>query len=225
MCIRDRINTSKIDIQILSPYEATVFTLNKVKEGKSVISVSGNVLRDYLTDLFPILELGTSAKMLSIVPLMNGGKLFETGAGGSAPKHVQQVLKENHLRWDSLGEFLAISVALEDISNNKPSAKILSVCLNKAIEELLKKNKSPSRKVGEIDNRGSHFYLALFWSKFLSEQNENQKIKNEFSKVYKDLLNNEIKIMNEINSNQGKSIDLKGYYKIETSIINHVMRP
>ena len=220
-----KINTSKIDIQILSPYEATVFTLNKLKEGKSVISVSGNVLRDYLTDLFPILELGTSAKMLSIVPLMNGGKLFETGAGGSAPKHVQQVLKENHLRWDSLGEFLAISVALEDISNNKPSAKILSVCLNKAIEELLKKNKSPSRKVGEIDNRGSHFYLALFWSKFLSEQNVNQKIKKEFSKVYKDLLNNEIKIMKEINSNQGKSIDLKGYYKIETSIINNVMRP
>ena len=134
-------------------------------------------------------------------------------------------MKEKHLRWDSLGEFLAISVALEDISNNKPSAKILSVCLNKAIEELLKKNKSPSRKVGEIDNRGSHFYLALFWSKFLSEQNENKKIKNEFSKVYEDLLNNEVKIMKEINSNQGKSIDLKGYYKIETSIINHVMRP
>ena len=156
---------------------------------------------------------------------MNGGKLFETGAGGSAPKHVQQLLKENHLRWDSLGEFLAISVALEDISINKPSTKILSICLNKAIEELLKKNKSPSRKVGEIDNRGSHFYLALFWSKFLSEQNENQKIKNEFSKVYKDLIKNEDKIMNEINSKQGKSVDLKGYYKTETSTINKIMRP
>ena len=220
-----KINTSDIDIQILSPYEATIFTLKKVKKGKSVISVSGNVLRDYLTDLFPILELGTSAKMLSIVPLMNGGKLFETGAGGSAPKHVQQLLKENHLRWDSLGEFLAISVALENISTNKPGTKILSICLDKAIEELLKKNKSPSRKVGEIDNRGSHFYLALFWSKFLSKQNENKKIKNEFSKIYKDLLKNEVKIMNEINSKQGKRIDLKGYYKANNSIVNEIMRP
>ena len=220
-----KINNSKIDIQILSPYEATVFTLNKVKEGKSVISVSGNVLRDYLTDLFPILELGTSAKMLSIVPLMNGGKLFETGAGGSAPKHVQQLLKENHLRWDSLGEFLAISVALEDMSLKNPNSKILSVCLNQAIEKLLKNNKSPSRKVGEIDNRGSHFYLALYWSKFLSSQDENKEIKNEFSKVYQDLLKNENKIMNEINSNQGKSIDLNGYYKTDNSIINKIMRP
>ena len=220
-----KINTSKIDIQILSPYEATVFTLNKVKEGKSVISVSGNVLRDYLTDLFPILELGTSAKMLSIVPLMNGGKLFETGAGGSAPKHVQQLIKENHLRWDSLGEFLAISVALEDMSLKNPNCKILSVCLNQAIEKLLKNNKSPSRKVGEIDNRGSHFYLALYWSKFLSSQDKNKEIKNEFSKVYQDLLKNENKIMNEINSNQGKSIDLNGYYKTDNSIINKIMRP
>ena len=220
-----KINATMLNIQILSPYEATVFTLNKVKEGKSVISVSGNVLRDYLTDLFPILELGTSAKMLSLVPLMNGGKLFETGAGGSAPKHVQQLLKENHLRWDSLGEFLAVSVALDDISLKNPSAKILSDCLNKAIEELLKNNKSPSRKVGEIDNRGSHFYLALFWSKFLSEQNENRKMKIEFSKVHKELLKNENKIMNEINSKQGKSVDLKGYYKTDNSIIDKIMRP
>jgi isocitrate dehydrogenase len=220
-----KINTSKLNIKILSPYEATLFTLNKVKEGKSVISVSGNVLRDYLTDLFPILELGTSAKMLSIVPLMKGGKLFETGAGGSAPKHVQQLLKENHLRWDSLGEFLAVTVALDDMSAKNPGAQILSVCLNKAIEELLKNNKSPSRKVGEIDNRGSHFYLALFWSKFLSEQDENQKMKSNFSKVHKELLKNENKIMNEINSMQGKNIDLKGYYKTDNSTINKIMRP
>ena len=163
--------------------------------------------------------------MLSIVPLMKGGKLFETGAGGSAPKHVQQLLKENHLRWDSLGEFLAVTVALDDMSAKNPGAQILSVCLNKAIEELLKNNKSPSRKVGEIDNRGSHFYLALFWSKFLSEQDENQKMKSNFSKVHKELLKNENKIMNEINSMQGKNIDLKGYYKTDNSTINKIMRP
>ena len=187
----EKYDISDLNIQILSPYNATLFTLEKIKKGNDVISVSGNVLRDYLTDLFPILELGTSAKMLSIVPLMNGGKLFETGAGGSAPKHVQQLIDENHLRWDSLGEFLAISVALEDMSLKNPNSKILSVCLNQAIEKLLKNNKSPSRKVGEIDNRGSHFYLALYWSKFLSSQDENKEIKNEFSKVYQDLLKNE----------------------------------
>ena len=173
-----------LNIQILSPYKATLFTLEKIKKGNDVISVSGNVLRDYLTDLFPILELGTSAKMLSIVPLMNGGKLFETGAGGSAPKHVQQLLEENHLRWDSLGEFLAISVALENIGRTNFKSKILSKCLSKAIEKLLLNEKSPSRKVGEIDNRGSHFYLALYWAEHLSKQNENIELKDEFEMVY-----------------------------------------
>ena len=193
----ENMNISGLDIKINSPYEATVYTLDKVKKGKSVISVSGNVLRDYLTDLFPILELGTSAKMLSIVPLMNGGKLFETGAGGSAPKHVEQLINENHLRWDSLGEFLAISVALEEINNS--NSKILSKSLTIAIEKLLKNKKSPSRKVKEIDNRGSHFYLAYYWAEELSKQKENINLNKEFTKVYEQLSVNEEVIMNEIN--------------------------
>lgn len=221
----NKIDTSSLDIQILSPYKATVFTLEMIKKGKSVISVSGNVLRDYLTDLFPILELGTSAKMLSIVPLMNGGKLFETGAGGSAPKHVQQLNNENHLRWDSLGEFLAISVALENIGVKNKNSKILSTCLTNAIEKLLTNQKSPSRKVGEIDNRGSHFYLALFWSEFLSNQNENILLKKEFSSVYKNLSENEKIIMDEINEKQGAKVNLEGYYKTDDLITNSIMRP
>lgn len=221
----NKIDTSSLDIQILSPYKATVFTLEMIKKGKSVISVSGNVLRDYLTDLFPILELGTSAKMLSIVPLMNGGKLFETGAGGSAPKHVQQLNNENHLRWDSLGEFLAISVALENIGVKNKNSKILSTCLTNAIEKLLTNQKSPSRKVGEIDNRGSHFYLALFWSEFLSNQNENILLKKEFSSIYKSLSENEKIIMDEINEKQGVKVNLEGYYKTDDLITNSIMRP
>ena len=217
--------SNNLDIQILSPYEATVFTLKKIKKGENVISVSGNVLRDYLTDLFPILELGTSAKMLSIVPLMNGGKLFETGAGGSAPKHVQQLNDENHLRWDSLGEFLAISVALENIGIQNSNSKILSECLTNAIEKLLKNQKSPSRKVGEIDNRGSHFYLALFWAEFLSIQNKNISLKEEFSDLHKVLSENEKVIIDEINENQGNRIDLKGYYKTDDLKTKNVMRP
>ena len=221
----NKIDTSSLDIQILSPYKATVFTLEMIKKGESVISVSGNVLRDYLTDLFPILELGTSAKMLSIVPLMNGGKLFETGAGGSAPKHVQQLNNENHLRWDSLGEFLAISVALENIGVKNKNSKILSTCLTNAIEKLLTNQKSPSRKVGEIDNRGSHFYLALFWSEFLSNQNENILLKKEFSSIYKNLSENEKIIMDEINEKQGVKVNLEGYYKTDDLITNSIMRP
>tara|TARA_B110000003_G_C16638838_1_gene529388 strand:+ start:20 stop:1711 length:1692 start_codon:yes stop_codon:yes gene_type:complete len=221
----NKIDTSQLDIQILPPYEATVFTLEMIKKGKSVISVSGNVLRDYLTDLFPILELGTSAKMLSIVPLMNGGKLFETGAGGSAPKHVQQLMEENHLRWDSLGEFLAISVALENIGLKNDNSKILSSCLTNAIEKLLSNQRSPSRKVGEIDNRGSHFYLALFWSEFLSNQNENILLKKEFSAIFKSLSENEKIIMDEINEKQGAKVNLEGYYKTDDLITNSVMRP
>ena len=219
----DNMNISGLDVKINSPYEATVYTLDKVKKGKSVISVSGNVLRDYLTDLFPILELGTSAKMLSIVPLMNGGKLFETGAGGSAPKHVEQLINENHLRWDSLGEFLAISVALEEINNS--NSKILSKSLTIAIEKLLKNKKSPSRKVKEIDNRGSHFYLAYYWAEELSKQKENINLNKEFTKVYEQLSLNEELIMNEINEKQGDKIDLNGYYKADENIVNNIMRP
>ena len=220
-----KINTSELDIQILSPYKATLFSLKEIKKGNNVISVSGNVLRDYLTDLFPILELGTSAKMLSIVPLMNGGKLFETGAGGSAPKHVQQLIKENHLRWDSLGEFLAISVALEDIGKNNRNSLKLSECLNKAIEKLLINGKSPSRKVGEIDNRGSHFYLALYWAEFLSNQTDCLDLKNQFKDIYKSLSEKENNIIDEINSIQGTKVDLNGYFNTDDERTKEVMRP
>ena len=220
-----KFDVSDLNIQILSPYKATLFTLEEIKKGNNVISVSGNVLRDYLTDLFPILELGTSAKMLSIVPLMNGGKLFETGAGGSAPKHVQQLIDENHLRWDSLGEFLAISVALENIGRTNVKSGILSKCLSKAIEKLLLKEKSPSRKVGEIDNRGSHFYLALYWAEHLSKQNENIELKDEFEMVYNLLSKNENQIINEIDSTQGVKVNLKGYYNTNDDITDQIMRP
>lgn len=216
---------SQLNIEILSPYKATLFTLDEIKKGNNVISVSGNVLRDYLTDLFPILELGTSAKMLSIVPLMNGGKLFETGAGGSAPKHVQQLIDENHLRWDSLGEFLAISVALENIGRTNVKSGILSKCLSKAIEKLLLEEKSPSRKVGEIDNRGSHFYLALYWAEHLSKQNENIELKDEFEMVYNLLSKNENQIINEIDSTQGVKVNLEGYYNTNNDITEKIMRP
>ena len=220
-----KMHSTGLNIQILSPYKATLFTLDEIKKGNNVISVSGNVLRDYLTDLFPILELGTSAKMLSIVPLMNGGNLFETGAGGSAPKHVQQLINENHLRWDSLGEFLAISVALENIGKTNVKSKILSKCLSKAIEKLLIKEKSPSRKVGEIDNRGSHFYLALYWAEHLSKQNENIDLKDEFEIVYDLLSKNENQIINEIDSTQGCKVDLGGYYNTNDEITKQIMRP
>jgi len=220
-----KINTSELNIQILSPYKATLFSLKEIKKGNNVISVSGNVLRDYLTDLFPILELGTSAKMLSIVPLMNGGKLFETGAGGSAPKHVQQLIKENHLRWDSLGEFLAISVALEDIGKNNRNSLKLSECLDKAIEKLLINGKSPSRKVGEIDNRGSHFYLALYWAESLSNQTDCLDLKNQFKDIYKSLSDKENNIIDEINSLQGTKVDLNGYFNTDDERTKEVMRP
>jgi isocitrate dehydrogenase len=214
-----------LNIQILSPYKATLFTLKEIKKGNDVISVSGNVLRDYLTDLFPILELGTSAKMLSIVPLMNGGKLFETGAGGSAPKHVQQLIEENHLRWDSLGEFLAISAALENIGSTNLKSSTISKCLSKAIEKLLLKEKSPSRKVGEIDNRGSHFYLALYWAEYLSKQEDNIELKDEFILIYNQLLKNERQIINEIDSAQGNKVNLEGYYHTNDVVTEQIMRP
>ena len=220
-------DTDGLDIQILAPYEACQFTLKRVKKGENTISVTGNVLRDYLTDLFPILELGTSAKMLSIVPLMNGGGLFETGAGGSAPKHVQQFTEEGHLRWDSLGEFMAIVVSLEHLSelNNNPKAKILAENLDIAIEKLLTSGKSPMRKVGQLDNRGSHFYLAMYWAEELSKQTKNTELKSVFISIADSLKNNEDVIVTELNNAQGKAEDIKGYYLPDTFATNAVMRP
>ena len=206
-------DTEGLDIQIMPPVEATVYTLARAKEGKDTISVSGNVLRDYLTDLFPILELGTSAKMLSIVPLMNGGGLFETGAGGSAPKHVQQFLKENHLRWDSLGEFLALGVSLEHLATvfNNAKAQVLADALDVANTKFLETNKSPSRKVNELDNRGSHFYLALYWAQALADQNTDIELKARFTPLAEKLTVNESKIVDELNSAQGQAMDLGGW--------------
>jgi len=220
-------DTSRLDLRILSPYDACKFTLERVRDGENTISVTGNVLRDYLTDLFPILELGTSAKMLSIVPLMNGGGLFETGAGGSAPKHVQQFISEGHLRWDSLGEFMAIAVSLEHFSevHNNIKAKILADTLDVAIERLLKNGKSPKRKVGQIDNRGSHFYLAMYWSEELEKQSEDKEMKAFFGSVADSLIDNEEKIIGELSSAQGSKEDIKGYYFPVSKIAFEAMRP
>ena len=220
-------NTEGLDIRIMSQIEATQFTLDRIKNGEDTISVTGNVLRDYLTDLFPILELGTSAKMLSIVPLMNGGGLFETGAGGSAPKHVQQFVKENHLRWDSLGEFLALAASLEHLSEkyNNGRAKVLADALDAATEKFLENKKSPSRKVGELDNRGSHFYLAMYWAQELAEQNADTDLKLIFIDISNQLTESEQDIVNDLNAAQGPTIDMKGYYKPNDSIVSEVMRP
>ncbi|MBB1275311.1 NADP-dependent isocitrate dehydrogenase [Pseudoalteromonas sp. SR43-3] len=220
-------DTAGLDIQILAPLEATLFSLARIKEGKDTISVTGNVLRDYLTDLFPILELGTSAKMLSIVPLMNGGGLFETGAGGSAPKHVQQFEKENHLRWDSLGEFLALAASLEHLSvtagNNK--AQVLADTLDKATGTFLAENKSPSRKVKEIDNRGSHFFLSLFWAQELAKQNDDRELKAQFTQIASDLESNKEQIVSELNDAQGPAVDLGGYFQPNDDAAFKAMRP
>jgi isocitrate dehydrogenase len=220
-------DTSGLDIKIMTPVEAVNYTLNKIKEGIDVISVTGNILRDYLTDLFPILELGTSAKMLSIVPLLAGGGLYETGAGGSAPKHVQQFEKEGHLRWDSLGEYLALAVSLEDlgIKTKNEKAKLLSQTLDSAIGVFLENQKSPSRKVNEIDTRGSHFYLTLYWAKELAKQNKDNNLKNIFGKVAQELSLNEQTIVNELNNAQGKPVDIGGYYKPDKSLAIKAMRP
>ena len=219
--------TDDLHIEILSPVEATRITCQRCKDGLDTISVTGNVLRDYLTDLFPILELGTSAKMLSIVPLLAGGGLFETGAGGSAPKHVQQFNSENHLRWDSLGEFLAIAVSLEDLGgkSNNNRALILSRTLNDAIGKLLDENKSPSRKVNELDNRGSHFYLALYWAQALTSQTEDADLAAEFSECADILKREEITIIKELNDIQGCSIDIGGYYQPDPEKAADAMRP
>ncbi|NVN18481.1 NADP-dependent isocitrate dehydrogenase [Muricauda sp. HICW] len=220
-------DTEELDIRILSPIEATKFTLKRMKEGKDTISVSGNVLRDYLTDLFPILEVGTSAKMLSIVPLMNGGGLFETGAGGSAPKHVEQFLEEGHLRWDSLGEFLALAVSLEFFGekNNNQKAQVLADALDKATEEFLNQDRSPSRKVNEIDTRGSHFYLALYWAEQLAKQDKDGELKTIFSKVYDAMSSNEDKIAQELIDAQGSPVDIGGYYLPDPEMASKAMRP
>ena len=220
-------NTEGLEIKILAPEAATNFSLDRIAKGLDTISVSGNVLRDYLTDLFPILELGTSAKMLSIVPLMNGGGLFETGAGGSAPKHVEQFEKENHLRWDSLGEFLALSVSLEHMAvvNDNPKAKILGETLDAATGAFLLNDKSPSRKCGELDNRGSHFYLAMYWAEALADQTEDLELQAVFSKLAKDLSKNEALIVNELNEAQGKSMDIGGYYNPNDDLGSKAMRP
>ena len=219
-------DTTGLDIRILSPVDATLFSLERIKDGKDTISVTGNVLRDYLTDLFPILELGTSAKMLSIVPLMNGGGLFETGAGGSAPKHVQQFVKENHLRWDSLGEFLALAVSLEHYgdTNNNSNAKVLADTLNTATEKFLDNKKSPSRKAGELDNRGSHFYLAMYWAEALASQDESPELKSEFTSIAKQMATFEETIVSELNTIQGVAVDMGGYYQPNDTKANDAMR-
>ncbi|WP_109298947.1 NADP-dependent isocitrate dehydrogenase [Aquimarina sp. AU474] len=220
-------DTTGLDIRIMSPVEATRFSLERIKDGKDTISVTGNVLRDYNTDLFPILELGTSAKMLSIVPLMNGGGLFETGAGGSAPKHVQQFNKEGHLRWDSLGEFLALAVSLEHLgeTNNNTKALIIAEALDQATIKFLDQKKSPSRKVNELDNRGSHFYLALYWAQELAEQTQDTELQKEFTALAKELADNEKKITQELIDAQGNTVDMGGYYWPDMNKISNAMRP
>jgi len=220
-------DTTGLDIHIMSPVEATKFSVERMAKGLDTISVTGNVLRDYLTDLFPILEVGTSAKMYSIVPLMNGGGLYETGAGGSAPKHVQQFQKEGHLRWDSLGEFLALAVSLEHLSKttNNPKAKILAEALDQATAKFLLKNKSPSRVVNEIDNRGSHLYLTMYWAEALSKQTKDNDLKTSFSRLYKTLTENEDKITKDLLDAQGKSVELGGYYKTDFKLASKAMRP
>jgi isocitrate dehydrogenase len=220
-------DTKGLDIQIMTPVEATQFSIDRIRAGKDTISVTGNVLRDYLTDLFPIMELGTSAKMLSIVPLMAGGGLFETGAGGSAPKHVQQFVEEGFLRWDSLGEFLALAASLEHLSrvNNNPKAAVLAKTLDQATGKFLDLDKSPARKVGGLDNRGSHFYLGLYWAQALAEQTEDKELQAQFTTVAKELAGDEAKIVAELAASQGKPVEIGGYYHANVDLMTKAMRP
>ncbi len=220
-------DTNGLDISIMSPLEATKRTLKRMREGLDTISVTGNVLRDYNTDLFPILELGTSAKMLSIVPLMKGGGLFETGAGGSAPKHVQQFVEESYLRWDSLGEFMALAASLEHLANSQDNekARVLANTLDKATGTFLENDKSPARKLGSIDNRGSHFYLTLYWAQELAAQNDDTELKAQFEKVAKELSENEELIVKELVENHGKASDIGGYYLPDDTKALAAMRP
>lgn len=226
MYLKDH-DTDGLHIEIMSQVRAMRYTLERVARGLDTISATGNILRDYLTDLFPILELGTSAKMLSVVPLMKGGGLFETGAGGSAPKHVEQLVEENHLRWDSLGEFLALTESLEHLAKNDNNAKaqVLADTLDKATEKLLINNKSPSRKTGEIDNRGSHFYLAMYWAEELAAQDKDSELKAQFTPLAEQLQRDEAAIIKELNEAQGKSVDIKGYYLADEKLAEQVMRP
>jgi isocitrate dehydrogenase len=216
-----------LDIRILPPAEACQISLERIVKGEDTISVTGNVLRDYLTDLFPILEVGTSAKMLSIVPLMNGGGLFETGAGGSAPKHVQQFLEENYLRWDSLGEFFAIAASFEHLADTQShaTAKVLADTLDAATGQLLEHDKSPARKVGGLDNRGSHFYIALYWAQALAAQNQDAELKKIFTPIADALSANESKIVAELGAVQGHSVDVGGYYMPDDAKASEAMRP
>jgi isocitrate dehydrogenase len=220
-------DTNGLEIHIMSPIEATKFSLVRIKDGLDTISVTGNVLRDYNTDLFPILELGTSAKMLSIVPLMNGGGLFETGAGGSAPKHIQQLLKENHLRWDSLGEFLALAVSLDHLGEkyNNPKANILGEALDIATTKYLDNDKSPSRKVNEHDNRGSHYYVAMYWAQALADQIQDKELAATFAPIAEALAANEAKINYELISVQGVAVNIDGYYSTDREKTYAAMRP
>jgi isocitrate dehydrogenase len=220
-------DTTDLDIRLMAPGAAMRETLERVQRGEDTISVTGNVLRDYLTDLFPILELGTSAKMLSIVPLLAGGGLYETGAGGSAPKHVQQFLKEGHLRWDSLGEFLALAVSIEDLAEktNGARARIIADALNSANSRYLEENKAPSRKVGEIDNRGSHYYVALFWAQAVAENSNDMDLAERFEPAARALAENESKILAELDAAQGKPVDIGGYYQPDEALATAAMRP
>ena len=220
-------DTAGLEIHIMAPEEATRFSLERIKNGEDTISVTGNVLRDYLTDLFPIMELGTSAKMLSIVPLMNGGGLFETGAGGSAPKHVQQLLEEDFLRWDSLGEFMALAASLEHLAESTDNARaaVLAKALDVATGELLDENKSPGRKVGALDNRGSHFFIAKYWAQALAAQDDDTELKSAFAAVAQSFADNEEKIIAELAAVQGKDADIGGYYRPDPQLAEKVMRP
>jgi len=220
-------DTNGLDIRVLAPVDAMTHSLARIRRGEDTISVTGNVLRDYLTDLFPIMELGTSAKMLSIVPLMAGGGLFETGAGGSAPKHVQQFVAEDYLRWDSLGEFLALAASLEHLGEryDNAKAKVLADTLDAANAKFLDENKSPSRKVGGLDNRGSHFYLAMYWAQALAAQDDDAALKATFAPLAKVLAENEDKIVAELNGVQGKPVEIGGYYKPDMALLAKAMRP
>jgi isocitrate dehydrogenase len=220
-------DTTGLDIRILSPVEAMRLSMERIRQGQDTISVTGNVLRDYLTDLFPILELGTSARMLSIVPLLNGGGLFETGAGGSAPKHVEQFLEEGHLRWDSLGEFCALVASLEHVSQvyNNDKAQLFADTLDQAVGKYLENRKSPSRRVHELDNRGSHFYLALYWAEALAAQTKDADLQARFAKVARQLAENEATIMEELNAAQGHTVDIGGYYQPDVELTAKAMRP
>jgi isocitrate dehydrogenase len=220
-------DTEGLDIQIMSPVEATRHACQRAKDGQDSIAVTGNVLRDYLTDLFPILELGTSAKMLSIVPLLAGGGLFETGAGGSAPKHVQQFVQEGHLRWDSLGEFLALGVSLEDLASKMSCKKVavLAAALDSAIGTILNEDKSPSRRVNELDNRGSHFYLSMYWAQALATQDQDAELRDRFAPIAKQLVEQQSIILDELNAAQGSAVDIGGYYQPDAGKVERAMRP